>query len=878
MAENNNEKYEEFYKNYLQEQRHTHGQNQKKIRVGLKVNIFLPLVFLFLSFLTHSSKLIFLILWIVSLFGIAFYLMYVEFTDHKMQKRLQEIESMEEGTDALIGESLAEAGERASAIITERAENAEARMMERVPKRKSAAGIQRGLGHLFQSIGSSIGNTFRVFWSDARRLSTNVVAVVVIIGLSVIPCLYAWFNILSNWAPYEAEATGNLMVAVATTDAGTSIEGKELNVGTQIVDNLKGNNSINWIFVDTEDDAVNGVNSGKYYAALVVSEHFSEDLVSFIGGNVTHPSIAYYENEKKNAIAPKITGKVKTTVQSEVNKAFVSTLAGTVLEASRYVTADGTENLTDAATLHLQNLDRDLSTVITILDSYISIMDTTESLMTAANQVSDEMDILMQSADTIVDGANASVNATKTTIDTTSDVISVKMQELDVSLVAMDQTVQRYASSTGNEGAKMNTTLDSIPSMTPEQLETVVSQINDAIDDSILLTDAQKEDLKSKVADVSDATKADINTMNSDMDALKAATEKTNADADELYAKLTSDINTCRAQLKNLSDVYQNQVKPQLKNSVSSVENSIDEVKGLLNYSKSSLSDITAILGTYPNVMELGREHLVSSREDVAKMQAKLRTLIKDMDGLSQNERYAMVMKLLKTDPELISDFISEPIELSEQPLYAIDTNGSATAPFYIVLSIWVGALILVAIVKTEVKNKDIKGFASHQKFFGRYVTFFLIGQLQTVITVLGALLYVKIQCQHPFLFWLAMAFTSLTFTFFLYSLTYAFGAVGEAIAVVLMVLQVAGSGGTFPIEVLPSIYQVLYRFMPFAYSMNAARECIAGMYQWNYVHDILALCCYIAISVVIGLVVSIPCKKLNHMIEASKEGSELMV
>ncbi len=866
MGENQNKKYEEFYNNYLEEQRNTHVKNQRKIRVGLKVNIFLPLVFLLISFLTNGSKLIFLILWIVSLFGIAFYLMYVEYTDHLMQKRLHEIEAADAEEAALIGEALAEAGERAGARITERAETVESKIKERIPEKIEQLQAPKKVAYNLKQFQQGMSNIFKVFWADAKRLSTNVVAMVVIIGLSVIPCLYAWFNILSNWAPYEAEATGNLQVAIVSCDKGASIESKELNVGSQIIDNLKANDSINWIFVDTAEEAVSGVNAGDYYAALVVSESFSEDLISFIGGDVTHPSIVYYENEKKNAIAPKITGKVKTTIQSEVNKAFVSTLAGTILEASRYITEDGTESITNAASAKLQSLDRDLSTALAIMDSYIALVDTTENLLGAADQVSGEMDLLMNSASTVVDSADATVNASKTTVDTISDMVTLKMYELDTSLVLLDKKIQAGQSSADQTVAEVQATLNALPDISPDG-------INNAIDQ---LPDPAKTAAKAAVA--REGLETSLATLSTDLNTLKQATVTTGNDVSALYGKVSADINACRTQLQNLSNAYQNEVKPQLKNSISSVENSITEVKQLLNYSSDSVADITAILKTYPDMMTVGKDHLVKSREEVATMQGKLRDIIADMDDLDGNERYALVMKLLQTDPEVISEFISEPIELVQEPLYSIDTNGSATAPFYIVLSIWVGALILVAIMKTEVKHCEIPGIQPHQMFFGRYITFFLIGQLQTIITVLGALFYVKIQCLHPFLFWLAMAFTSMTYTFFLYSLTYAFGAVGEAVAVVLMVLQVAGSGGTFPVQVLPVFYQVLYRFMPFAYSMGAARECIAGMYGANYGKDILALCCYIVLSLVIGLVISKPCKKLIHIIEHSKEGSDLMI
>ena len=194
-------------------------------------------------------------------------------------------------------------------------------------------------------------NIFRIFRYDARRLYTNVVAVVVIMGLAVIPSLYAWFNILSNWDPYSEDATSNIQVAVATDDLGISIDDAKLNIGDKIIANLKENKAIHWVFTDTSEEAINGVYAGDYYAALVVNERFSEDMISFLGGDINHPVIHYYENEKKNAIAPKITGKVKTSIQTEVDKAFVSTLAKILLEVSEYAISDKNQgtNLTQKA-------------------------------------------------------------------------------------------------------------------------------------------------------------------------------------------------------------------------------------------------------------------------------------------------------------------------------------------------------------------------------------------------------------------------------------------------------------------------------------------------------------------------------------------------
>ena len=159
-----------------------------------------------------------------------------------------------------------------------------------------------------------------------------------------------------------------------------------------------------------------------------------------------------------------------------------------------------------------------------------------------------------------------------------------------------------------------------------------------------------------------------------------------------------------------------------------------------------------------------------------------------------------------------------------------------------------------------------------------RFFVTMMIGQIQTLITVLGAFLFVGIQCEDKFLMWVACAWTSFVYSLLLYSFAYSFGNLGEALSVILMVIQVAGAGGTFPIEVLPKVFQTLYRFMPFNYSMNAVRECIGGFYNNTYKNCMLTLLIYVAVAIFIGIVLYHPFKIVNEKIEISKEKSGILL
>ncbi len=99
----------------------------------------------------------------------------------------------------------------------------------------------------------------KVFTNDMKKISTNVIAVVIILGLSILPSLYAWFNIFSNWDPYGPSSTGNIKVAVVSDDAGAEISGLEINIGATVVEALQANNTIGWVFTDNSDETIEGV-------------------------------------------------------------------------------------------------------------------------------------------------------------------------------------------------------------------------------------------------------------------------------------------------------------------------------------------------------------------------------------------------------------------------------------------------------------------------------------------------------------------------------------------------------------------------------------------------------------------------------------------
>jgi len=228
----------------------------------------------------------------------------------------------------------------------------------------------------------------------------------------------------------------------------------------------------------------------------------------------------------------------------------------------------------------------------------------------------------------------------------------------------------------------------------------------------------------------------------------------------------------------------------------------------------------------------------------------------------------------------VIGEFLAAPVSLKTNQVYKIENYGSSMAPFYSTLSIWIGGIVLVAMLKTGVSTKCTEGLKKvkpHQEYLGRYLIFLIVGLLQSTLICLGDLLYLGIQCKHPFLFMLAGWFSSIVYVNIIYTLTVSFGDIGKAVSVVLLVMQVAGSGGTFPIEVAPAFFKAVYPLLPFVHSMAAFRETIGGMYGMTYWTELGKLGIFLLLSLILGLLLRKPVIRMNEAFAEKLEETKIM-
>lgn len=720
-------------------------------------------------------------------------------------------------------------------------------------------------------------NILRVFRDDVQLGVRNIIGVIVLVGLVLVPAMYAWFNDLASWDPYGN--TQGLKVAVANSDEGYRGDLVPIRVkaGEAVVSSLRANKSFDWKFVD-EDDAIEGVKSGEYYAAIVIPSSFSRDMMSVFSDDVTHSDIIYYMNEKANPIAPRLTDAGASQIQEEIRKQFTSTVTeialNTMSDLSQYVDSDSFKNYAARLDSSLANAISDVGNVSGQVRSISSLVSSTNSLVASSEKM-------------LSDSGSAS--------DAVSKATGSARQDLDESSKSLDGLTQAV-----NEAIdKSAQSFDSI------------SQHADAAYDAVGdIADLSSKDLRQLSGDVSDSAQAydqmadTLQTVNADgrldgvisqmrssaetqrqlsaslveyADAIDQASGESDAKRDETRQL----IEQARSEITTL----QSQYEPDVKGAIEELSASLDQASG---YSTDLAGKIDATVASLTTATDSLGNSLVAAQGTLNETASQLDGAVSDLKQAKDDLDKALasgdieaLKKIIGDDASSLSMYLSAPVKIERNAVYPIENNGSMMIPFYTLLSLWVGAVILVAMLQVNLgqgRREMYSGIKPSEEYFGRYGIFSLLSFGQSLFVCLGDVFLLQVQCVHPVLFVISGLVIGQVFAFFVYTLTVSFGNVGKALSVILLVVQVAGSGGIFPIEMSGGIYEVLYPFLPFVYGMKALQACVAGIYGMELVQSLAFIVASLGtFSLLLGLVIRRPIIKFNNFSHEQLSKTKLM-
>ena len=712
-------------------------------------------------------------------------------------------------------------------------------------------------------------NILDIIVHDFRRLTSNVVAIVILMGLIVVPCLFAWFNILSNWDPFEPESTGKIPVAVANEDEGAEMLGMKINVGDKFIEAVNGNDMIGWDTDCDREKAVREVNAGHYYAAVIIPEDFSENVMSFTTGQMQHPRIVFYENQKTNAIAPKITGKVREVLKEEIDKAFVDTLGQYVAEAATAAEEAGLDPQDTFGQLSqsLHELDEDLAGSVSMVKAAAGLSDAAGELMNASEDVISSSESTIDLGEQLLDSAEgripkkADTSSVSAVIDELVALLSQDMGKIQSDLTSAQKDMGSYNRFVQKDLGKRMKLASDMKSSTDKAVKKL---------DSMGLTG-----LAGRFGRISDK----LGHMIDRMQRLERADASNWATMRSLINEILSDISSSQKTIKGIDADIDEKLDKRLNKAIGDARKAIATTRNTLTDIYGDMDLLAGALDTSEGSLASLEGGLAKTAATLASLQAGSRDLADMFESLADSEILKDVNHLIQNDAEVIAENMASPIEMKTETVYPIRNFGSVVAPFYIVIAQWIGALFATVMIRVQVRRREGLGnMKLHELFLGRYRLFMMIGLAQALLVSVGALLYVGIQCVHPILFILASCVNSLTFTMMIYALVFAFENIGLAISVVVMILQVAGAGGTFPVEVLPPVFKAMFPFMPFRYAIDAMRECIGGMYGTTYIKCLAILIIMGLCSGAVGLLLHKPMKGLIEKVEESKKESDVML
>ena len=720
-----------------------------------------------------------------------------------------------------------------------------------------------------------MGKIFRIFRNDLKTIYMNIIAFIVIIGITILPALYSWFNIASNWDPYSA--TSGIPFAVCNLDEGYSYKSIKVDAGKQLVDSLKANPKMGWEFVSRQE-AIDGVKNGKYYAAVVIPEDLSKNLCSLTTGEFVQSALDYYVNEKKNAIAPKITNAGISTIENEMKSAYVNTVTN-VLATMLNITVDELggqkTQIIDKLKGSLDDIVIDINTFDSSIDMFISTLNLLKNMLKTNKELLPSISDALNGATAITPNIKNSIESTRTLSHKVTDVIGNIAQSLKV----MQSDVRdRVDKALKNVNTQASATADELESIT-EKIQGMVSISSHLIS----MLDNIKDSLGIKVDIVSNRLK-DVNEHQKQLlDMLVSATE-TLRTVGSLPSSTINDIRRLASDVStklSLVQVDYISVKDNINNTVDSLYAALEKVSGMLQTINGDLPELGKTLDGAMDTVD----KLIVTFEDIKKTmdstKAKIESISKKAGDLEKNDEITALLMRIVGDPGALSEFFSQPVKTETHSIDHVENYGSGMSPFYTSLGIWVGGVVLIAIVSvelTEQQRKKLGNPGATQQYFGRYLIFFLLGQIQALIVSLGDLFFLQIQCNDKFLFVLGCMISAFVYTLIIYSLTITFNVIGKALAVIILVLQVAGSGGTFPIEVLPAPFQVMAQFLPFRYGNDILREAIAGPDLSVYWQNVLFLLAFVPFALVLGLLLRRPCIKLMHFLDKRIHQSELII
>ncbi|WP_307000792.1 YhgE/Pip domain-containing protein [Lederbergia panacisoli] len=617
------------------------------------------------------------------------------------------------------------------------------------------------------------------------------------------------------------------------------------------------------------------VDYGNYFAVIIIPKDFSEKLATVISAKPEKAQMEYYVNEKINSVSPKITQKGASLIVEQVSSKFISTVNGVIFDLFNEIGLELERDLPDIERFerYIFILEKNLPEINRVLNESLSDAASAENILNKAEgEIPEVRQLTNNGLDTInkttdfITAAEDRLNAIAPTIIT--DVVKVQKISADINNFLNNAQNVNIDLSKGEQLQKnlqdqFNNALQTIDTIELSLIK--LKQINteqgggagsEQLDESIAKTGELKAALQTVGSQITDINQFLIQKRHEIKDTLESIKDK----ASTVPAKLDAFIKE-----------YNDSIEPTILADEANAKKTLSNAKAILTEAQSTLTEVERVLKSTQGNLKEGKKALDYAHGQFPYVNSKVKELADKIRKVKSEADINEIINLLRHDPNAERNFFEEPVKLNEHKLFPIKNYGTGMTPFYTVLSIWVGALLLISLLAVDLHQHDL--YTGRQIYFGRFLTFLTIGFLQTLIVTLGDVFILRVSVSAPFWFVIFGLFICLVFMLIVYSLVSVFGNVGKALAIIMLVLQIAGSGGTYPVVLLPKFFRIISPFLPFTYAVDLMRESVGGIVLERVLHDILFLSVFGLIALLLGTFLKEPLsKKTQALLKKSKE------
>lgn len=727
-----------------------------------------------------------------------------------------------------------------------------------------------------------MSNIIQLAKFEIKRIFSRVISVVIIVGLIAMPSFFAWYNTLACWNVFDN--TGQLPVAVASVDEGyeSDLVPMKVTLGEQVISALRQNDQIDWVFTG-KDDAIYGAKSGKYYAAVVIPEDFSRDLMTFYTDDVEHAKIVYYTNEKISAVAPKITDAGADTVSYQVNKVFAEEISKVALTIAKSLS-----NMNDKydVTGKISNMSSNLRKVADDMRNSSDLFRLYSKLATSSSSlITDSLDL--------IDNVKGSISST--------------LEQNLRDLAGSEGGISAIEQSIGGLKIALSATIDSIDEMNKvasNSFTTIMDEsknLADSLDEQAAILNSQASNLRSvekTLEDIKDTLPSQyqpqIEIMIAQIDsmatALDSQAEVLNASATNLRNNITTaekeaaDLEASTSATKTQLETIKEQFDNQLSQSMEQLKASASELSSSMNSSIYYIEGVTKDLGstargaaTLLDNVSLKIDESYSTIEGSADKLTELSDKIDEAIALGDNE---MLKGILGASSDEYATNLSAPVGVERTSMYSSDNFGSSMSPLYSVLALFIGALLIMVVFKPKPANSFVKKLNNPKPrhlFFGHLIPLTCVSFAQTTLMALGNLFFLGVQCWSIPLYLLTYWLGGFVFLFIIYALVVSFANVGKAIAVLLLIVQVTGCGGSFPLVILPEFVQNMSYWLPATHVVNMMRCSMFGCSFNEFIMPFIGLLVFLIPFGLLGLLLRKPVIKMMDWFLEKVEDSNMM-